>query len=95
MRQGRGGRLGDKEDNTNEKWSFLQISILFVTELLLYGYPPLPTFLPCPPCLSFLVRKKPTLVSLGDRGAKYTLMKLNKRSLYKVADALGRDRQVL
>jgi hypothetical protein len=62
MRQGRGGRLGDKEDKTNEKWSFLQISILFVTELLLYGYPPLPTFLPCPPCLSFLVRKKPTLV---------------------------------
>jgi hypothetical protein len=63
MRQGRGGRLVDKEDNTNEKWSFLQISILFVTELLLYGYPALPTFLPCPPCLSFLVRKKPTLVS--------------------------------
>jgi hypothetical protein len=63
MRQGRGGRLVDKEDNTNEKWSFLQISILFVTELLLYGYPPLPTFLPCPPCLSFLVCKKPTPVS--------------------------------
>jgi hypothetical protein len=62
MRQGRGGRLVDKEDNTNEKWSFLQISILFVTELLLYGYPPLPTFPPCPPCLSFLVRKKPTPV---------------------------------
>jgi hypothetical protein len=62
MRQGRGGRLADKEDKTNEKWSFLQISILFVTELLLYGYPPLPTFLPCPPCLSFLVRKKPTPV---------------------------------
>jgi hypothetical protein len=74
MRQGRGGRLGDKEDNTNEKWSFLQISILFVTELLLYGYPPLPTFLPCPPCLSFLVRKKPTPVR-GDRGSFTALFK--------------------
>jgi hypothetical protein len=37
------GRLADKEDNTNEKWSFLQISILFVTELFLYGYPPFST----------------------------------------------------
>jgi hypothetical protein len=25
MRQGRGGRLVDKEDNTNEKWSFQRL----------------------------------------------------------------------